>query len=375
MKRFLILFLCAACGEGTPPSSTPTWRIDAREPIEDGAYLSPDDPLKPGEAGPSAMVRRGNELWVLYAHLRAYQTAGVGWLAAHDATTLERTQLIKLTHGDTVCRNPVGIHLDGDLLHIACAGAVSFAEPSKDGVAMTVSIADQSIVAAGHVGDSPGSVTRSGDWLWLGDGESGGLWKMNAKTHSDPVHLFPCTVDETHQGYVSDVFATGERLFAACFNDDTVVELNPTTGERVGVPFPTGDAPIKIHEQDGRLYVLDNLGGTLSIIDLTTPSKSQPAAINLGRDGEQGGNDPQGIAGDDRVLGVTNSAWGTFAVLDLETQKLITALDLKATADAPSNFPTTVTYEDGVFHVLVPGLELDTNDVAGEIVRIVEVNP
>lgn len=375
MKKLLLALLCTACGQGAPQSSTPTWRIDARVTVEDGAYLSPDDPLKPGEAAPSAMVRRGNELWVLYAHLRAYQTAGVGWLATHDATTLERTRLIKLVHGDIECRNPVGLHLGEDVLHVACAGAVSFAEPSNDGVVMTVSIADQALVAAGRVGNSPGSIALAGDSLWMGDGETGGLWKLSANTLSAPAHLLPCTVDETHQGYVSDVFAKAQRLFVACFNDDTVVELDPATGDRMGAPLSTGDAPIKIHAQEERLYVLDNLGGTLSIIDLTAPPTSHAAAINLGRAGEQGGNDPQGIAGGDGVVGVTNSAWGTFVVLDLETRKLTTSLDLKPSDDAPSNFPTAVTYEDGVFHVLIPGLELDTNDVPGEILRIVEVRP
>lgn len=375
MRRLLILLLCTACGEGTPPSSAATWRIDARETIEDGAYLSPDDPLKPGEAGPSAMVRRGNDLFVLYAHLRAYQTAGAGWLAVHDATTLERTRLTKLVQGDIVCRNPVGLHLSEDRLYVACAGAVSFGAPSNDGVVMTVSIADQTIIAAGRVGDSPGAVTFAGGSLWLGDGEAGGLWQLDAETLAEPVLHAPCAEDETHQGYVSDVLAKKDRLFAACFNDDTVVELDPVTGKRVGVPLSTGDAPTRLHEQEERLYVLDNLGGTLSIIELTSPPTSAPAALHLGRDGEQGGNDPQGIAGADKILGVTNSAWGTFVVLDLETKKLTAAVDLKPFDDAPSNFPTAVTYEDGVFHVLIPGLELDTNDVPGEIVRIVEVNP
>lgn len=372
MKRLLVLLLCAACGETTPPPSMGAWRIDVRTTIEDGAYLLPDDALKPGEAGPSSMVRHGDELWIAYAHLRAFQTAGIGWLAAHDATTLERTQLIKLVHGDVECRNPVALHRVGDLLHIACAGLISFADPSNDGVVMTVSLEKRAVVAAGRVGNAPGSIAYAGNDLWLGDGETGGVWRLDAKTFASPTLLLPCTKDDTHQGYVADVFANEDRLFVACFNDDTIVELDSATGNPVGEPLSTGDAPIKIHEQAGRLYVLDNLGGTLSLIDLTSPPSSEPAAINLGRAGEQGGNDPQGLAGGDGILGATNSTWGTFVVVDLDTRRLVASLDLKPSADAASNFPTAVTYEDGVFHVLVPGLELDTNDVPGELIRIVE---
>ena len=375
-QTFVLLLMVAACGGGSDPGPTSTWRIDARASIPDGVHLEPDDLSGPAEAAPSAMVRTGNDLWVAYAHLRAYRPAGPGWLARHDATTLERTALVKLVQGEETCRNPVALHLSGDALHVACAGLISFGEPSDDGLVMTVSL-DGTITQAGRVGHSPGSITRVGDTLWLGDGERGGLWRVDALTLSGAEHLSPCVVDDTHQGYVADVLAWGERLFAACFNDDTVVELDPSSGAVVGSPLPTGDAPIKLARLGDLLYVLDNLGGTLTVIDPREPPVSRAAALSLGRDGAQGGNDPQGLAGDATVAGVTNSAWGTFVVLDLETMPptLSAAVDLKPSADAPSNFPTAVTYEDGVFHVLVPGLELDTNDVPGELVRIVRTDP
>ena len=369
-KRLTWLLLACACTAAPPPTQPAPWRAEVRHTIDDGDYLAPDG--EPGEAGPSAMVRRGESLWVTYAHLRAFQPAGPGWLAQHDATTLERRQFIRLTHADGECRNPTALLLDADLAHIVCAGRHSFAEPSDDGRVMTVSLATGEVLATARVGHSPGSITRAGDALWLGDGEVGGAWRVEADTLSNPEYHQPCLVDATHQGYVSDLLAHEGRLFAACFNDDTVVELDPVSG-KVLHTLPTGDAPLRMRVIGDALYVLDNLGGTVSVVGLTTPPTSRSAAIALGAGGEQGGNDPQGIDGAEGFIGVTNSAWGTFVVVDLETQRLTSAIDLKPSPDAASNFPSAVTYEDGVFHVLVAGLELDTNDVPGEIIRIVKV--
>lgn len=369
MKRLFWLVLAIACAPADRPDTTHVWRIDARITIEDGDHLEPDG--HPGEAGPSAMVRRGDALWVTYAHLRAYQPAGPGWLAEHDATTLARRRLIKLAHQGAECRNPVALVLDDDRAHVACAGINSFKAPSDDGRVMSVSLTTGEVLTTARVGHSPGALTRVNDALWLGDGEVGGAWRIDADNPSAADHHQPCRVDATHQGYVSDLVSHGGRLFAACFNDDTLLELDPTTGEVLHT-LATGDAPLRLRVLGEKLYVLDNLGGTMTVVELATPPASRPAAIALGAGGEQGGNDPQGIDGDEGFAGVTNSAWGTFVVVDTETGMMTSALDLKPSADAASNFPTSVTYADGVFHVLVPGLELDTNDVPGELIRIVK---
>lgn len=376
MRHFaLCLALLLACGPAEMPASGARWRIAQRLVIEDGAWLLPDDPTRPGEAAPTAFIRLDDELWVLYANLNAFRPAGVGWLARHDAKTLERTLLVRLTYEGLECRNPVALTRDGAELHIACAGVISFAEPSADGVVMTFDLRTERIIRAGSVGHSPGSVAAVGGFLWLGDGEGGGVWKVSSETLEAPERHVPCTIDATHEGYVADLVEHEGRLFASCFNDDTIVELDPNTGERLGAAVQAGDAPVKLASIDGRVFALDNLGGTLTIVSPGPPPTSRPAAIALGRASQQGGNDPQGLAGDGRVLGVTNSAWGSFVVVDLDTETLVESIDLKATPDSPTNFPTAVTYADGVFHVLVPGLEQSRNDVPGEIIRIVRESP
>ncbi len=117
--------------------------------------------------------------------------------------------------------------------------------------------------------------------------------------------------------------------------------------------------------------VLDDLGGTLTMIDPGPPASSERARLRLGRDDDQGGNDPQGIAGDASVAGVTNSAYGTFVLVDLTGAPHVAAsVDLKPSPDAPTNFPTAVAYDGRAFFVAIPGLESSTRSVASEIVRI-----
>jgi hypothetical protein len=147
-------------------------------------------------------------------------------------------------------------------------------------------------------------------------------------------------------------------------------------GTRVGPPLPTGAGPLRLARLGPSVHVLDDLGGTLTVIAPGPPPVSQRAALRLGRDDDEGGNDPQGIAGDATIAGITNSAYGTFVLVNLTGPLHVAAsVDLKASPEAPTNFPTAVAYDGAAFFVAIPGLEASTRAVPSEIVRVTWSRP
>lgn len=370
-RALLLSVLLCACGvtPSDPPATTKTLHLERRATV-DGLPFASDDVTRPGEAGPSALVRHGDALLVTYGNLHGYAPAGPGYLVAHRPETLTPGTPILLRSGEVECRNPVAMVEDGARLLVACAGAVSFGAPSNDGVLVELSLPELVVQRAVRVGNSPGSIARSGNAIWMGDGETGGLWRVQEETLAvDPTPIVPCLVDATHRGYVADVLAVDSRLFAACFNDDTVVEIDPATGTPIGAPIKVGDGPGKLAVLGGHLAVLDNLGGTMTLVDLSS-TPPEPTRIALGRN-DDGGSDPQGIAGNERYAAITNSAYGTLVLVDLVERRLIASVDLKRSADAPSNFPTAVAFDGVAFYVAIPALEpTGVNDLPSELVRV-----
>ena len=357
-------------------------RIDRRVTIEEGAALTPDDAARPGEAAPAGLVAAHGKLYVLLQNLDRYAPVGPSFLAIFDPATLTLEKRVPLVLDGTSCRNANAMLVEDDRILVACSGRIALPPQQSDDGALFELAIDGTPRRRASAGRSPLGVARVGNDIWLGDGEGGGLSHLRADSMEllagagDRPMLQVCRHDQTRIGFVSDVATASGRLFATCFSDDTVVELDPATGAVLGTPLATGSGPLKMAPIGADLFALDNLGGTLTRVDLGPPLASDPALLRLGRGDEQGGNDPQGIAGAESMAGVTNSAYGTFVVVELQpVPHVVASVDLKATAEAPSNFPTAVAWDGTAFYVAVPGLEFSGRQVPSELVRVVVKPP
>jgi DNA-binding beta-propeller fold protein YncE len=369
--RLLVGLVMSACTASAPPSAGISARVTRRLTFPDGSNAMR------GEAGPTALVVARGKLWALLQNLDRYAPAGPSFLAQVDPSTLALEAMHPLTLGPSECRNATSLLALEETLLVACAGSVAL-PPSvtRDGALAEVGY-DGAVKRLVTVGRSPGGLARVGNDVWMGDGEGGGLSHVGLDTfavlagaNGDGL-VAPCEQGPAKAGFVADAAVLHDRLFVSCFNDDTVRELDPRTGAPLGPPLTTGAGPLKLAPVGDRLYVLDDLGGTLSIVHPGTPARIDRAVLFLGRDGEEGGNDPQGLAGDPRRIAVTNSAYGTLVFVDLApAPKLVASVDLKTSPDAPSPFPTSVAFDGEAWFVAVPGLEFDARKVASEIVRV-----
>ena len=376
-KAFVLTMavLALSCREEGIPTSGPSARVSHRLTLPDAARgLS-------GEAGPTALVFARGKLWALLQNLERYAPAGPSFLAEIEPSNLSLVGLHPLTLGAGECRNATSLLALDDTLLVACAGSIALPPAvTRDGSLAEIGY-DGVIRRMVTVGRSPGGLTRIGNDVWMGDGEGGGLshvaydsFEVLAGADGDGL-VSPCEQGPTKAGFVADVAVIHDRMFVSCFNDDAVRELDPKTGARLGSPLTTGAGPLKLEPIGDRLFVLDDLGGTLSIVHPDSPARIDRAALFLGRDGEQGGNDPQGLAGDANRIAVTNSAYGTLVLVDLApAPKLVASVDLKTAPDAPSPFPTSVAFDGTAFFVALPGLEFDSRKIPSEIVRV-EVGP
>lgn len=378
MKRLALLALGAlACASEPAPAPGIAASIDRRVALPEGAALSPDDPSRPGEAGPGALALAKGHLYALLQNLNRYTPAGPSHLAILDPDTLELQGLHPITLSGRACRNATSLLATDHGLLVTCAGNIALPpDVTSDGMLAELDF-DGRVLRLVDAGRSPGGLARVGDDVWMGDGEGGGLSHVSLASFevlagtAGAGMVEACEAGPTKSGFVSDVLAFGGRLFATCFNDDTVLELDPRTGQRLGAALATGAGPLRMAAIGPRLYILDDLGGTMTILDPGPPAATQRAAVRLGRDDDQGGNDPQGLAGDEQLVGVTNSAYGTFVLVELGSSPRVAAsVDLKATPDAPTNFPTAVAYDGRAFFVAIPGLELSSRSVPSELVRV-----
>src|SRR5690606_20787114 len=126
----LALVPVAACGPLEEPlPRPPSWKLTHRVALASHPELVPDDPEKPGDARPQAVVIHDGLAYVPLTHLLrdpGFGTAGPGYLSVHDATTLERLHLVPLVSeqdGETIaCRNPGELIVTGAVILVTCAG-------------------------------------------------------------------------------------------------------------------------------------------------------------------------------------------------------------------------------------------------------------
>lgn len=205
----------------------------------------------------------------------------------------------------TACLNGGDVRVYGSRAYVACGGRFI-----GDGAIGVVSLEtdpptfERLIVTYG----SPGSTAMAEDGtLFVGDMSDGSVRVVRAD--GSITRSVVCPEDpDSGLSMLGDLAWAGGRLFASCLNSDHVVEIDPATARRVGSPIEVGDGPQALAAVGGVLYVLDNVGGTMTPVELPT-RRSHIGAVTLGQV-------PQAVAvsADGRLL-VTNSGDGTVALV------------------------------------------------------------
>lgn len=372
MKKLWLVAMIVACG--APPAKTKPgpWKLSQRVTLPTGADLQPDDPAKPGIAASQGVAFAHGKAFAVLGNLANYQPAGPSFVSIHDGQTLAMGSLVPLVKGNVRCTNAGYAEAAGETVLVACAGLISFDDsvPTDDGALVELSAADGTVQRLTVTGGSPGSVMRIGNTFWLGDLESPSLLRVNAETGTVTNGLGGApALRVCRSGYVSALAQLHGRTFASCFNEDTIQEFDALTGATIGDPLPTGDGPVHMATFPDRITLVDSLSGTLSFILPTTPATVHKHAVFVA--GTQGGNDVEGIAGNDSWAAAAGSGFGTLAIFDVTQDfKLVDSVDVKASPTSPTNDPYGVAFGDDAFFVAIAGWSQP-----GELVRVSQSTP
>ena len=99
---------------------------------------------------------------------------------------------------------------------------------------------------------------------------------------------------------------------------DSVVRIDPESGEVVGKPIRVGDRPLAVAVGEGSVWVFNSLAGTVSRIDPKTGKVISESARLVGRTGTP---DYAGLAVADGSVWVSSPSEGTVVRLDVESNK------------------------------------------------------
>lgn len=361
MAQLVVMVLGAlvACGPQATGPGKSGWVLERRVVVAEGAELMPDDPAQPGFARPERLVFHDGRVFVVFTHIGSdWKPAGPSWISVHDAETLERTSLVPLIDPDdgTECRNAGGVKTRGDSLFATCAGAFDGA-----GAVAEMRLSDAEVLRVIAIPASPGSIEITDDLLMVGDLMEGEVLVLDRATGEVLSRRDVCSTSSAAFELIGGIAQAGGRLFATCFSGGFAMEISAVDGSVLGSPLLLGDGPKELLAADDRLLVLDNLGGTLSLVHLESPLRVEREMLALG--GSQAAIDPQAMATGEDVLAITNSGFGTLLMVDLQELRIVDSVDLKTSASAGSNFPVGVAFGDGAFFVALSGSD--------EIARVV----
>lgn len=346
-----------ACTSPESPSPPEERWMEVQRLHFDPARLVPDQSKAPGEARPQEVRVHEGRVYTVLTHLLknpGYGTAGPAYLAVHELDTLSEIALIPLVMGEgeerRECRNAGNLLVTDDAVLVSCAG-----DFDDTGGLAEVLIDGPQLRRIVPTGGAPGALMRTASSVWLADLMSGSLLRvalpsfevLNGAGGKPPLALCPArdqgwelisALYLHHPGSSSPPPASGPqaRAFAACFNAGTVVEFDPLTGKQVGEPVEVGDGPQNFAHSGSYLYVVDNLGATLSRVKTSRPIESSKAVLTLGQV-------PEGIAAADDLLAVTNSGDGTVTFIEASNLRKMDSVNLKE-AEGGTNYPWGVDF-------------------------------
>jgi len=328
--------------------------VAARRTLPAGAELLPDDAAKPGEAKPQAVVVAGGNLWIFLTNLArltggGYAPASPSYAVVLDPATLDTKALVRLERDGKRCLNAGYAKAAGDRILVACA-----ADFAGAGALAEISIADRTVLRVTPVEGAPGSLLASGPVVWMGDLAGGKLIGIEPETGTIRTPVEVCPLGAAPFEMVGDVALAQGRAFAACFGRDQVVEFDVATGQPLGPRLDVGDGPIAFARATDSLWVLDNLGSTLSRVRPGPPAAALAAVLALGQT-------PTGVDAHGTLLAIANSTDGTVTLLDATGPAKLDSADLKHPGDG-TPYPWGVAFgEDAVFVAL---------NGPGEVVRV-----
>ena len=382
MKKLALvssLVLAAACGSASSGTSGPTgttgttgstgpltWTGTAAASITlpSGTDLHPDSGKTP-EARPQGIVSVGGKVYAVLTNLAKDTmgyfsvSGGPGLVAIIDPSTNTVTKTVALGS----CRNPALARVDGTTLLIPCSGDYSGSLLGGAGLAIYDTTTDTATVI--DTGASPASVARAGNEIFVGDGASGGLLRINATTHAvqngrgGEAAITACASNSMGYAYVPDLVDTGSELLIACFNTNEIVVADRTTGVPTGVKAAVSDGPLALAWDGTTAWSAATLA---NVIDAVTPGATMLTAVKKAIDLTGGGtakSSPQQVvvdsAGD---LYSVDSGTDDVVKLDPAGKKVLAAVHLDSGSD-PYNLA-----------VLSPDVVYVTQLVADKVARL-----
>ncbi|MDF1561417.1 MAG: hypothetical protein P1V51_00135 [Deltaproteobacteria bacterium] len=217
------------------------------------------------------------------------------------------------------CLNAGAVTVEGGKAYVACGG-----DFTGNGEVAVVDLATWTIEQHIAVGGAPGSITVSGDRIYLGDMLDGRV--LVAGTDGSVIHgaadaVVICPSDFVNNvfQFVPDVVKIGDVLYASCFATDEVIAFQPSAGADPGDGTLNATILGRVTAGDGisalepwhanDLVGLENLSGAASHIG-TDPLG---ASTNYWTCGDV----PNDLRIEDGLAHVVNSGSNTLQVIDL----------------------------------------------------------
>jgi DNA-binding beta-propeller fold protein YncE len=218
----------------------------------------------------------------------------------------------------------------GQTAYVACGG-----DFSGNGELVIVDLATWSITAHVAVGGAPGSLTVSGDRVYLGDMLDGRILVAGTDgsvVHdaNDPVVICPSDAANNVFQFIPDLEVLGDTIYASCFASDEVVAFKISAGADPGDGTKNAEILGRVSAGDGisalEPWHAGDFVGLANLAGTATHVKASP--LEAAVDYWQVGDVPNDLRIEGDLAYVVNSGSNTLQVLDLKAVKTTAELNL-----------------------------------------------
>jgi YVTN family beta-propeller protein len=201
-----------------------------------------------------------------------------------------------------------------------------------------------------QTGAGPVDMLGSGSNLFVANYTDGTVSIFDIDTLTE----LPSSPVEVGDGPVN-VVAGGARVWVLSFEGDSVTGLDPATGQPASAPIAVGDGPVSANFDDpGRLWVLNMLAGSISIVDT--------AALSVLQTVDTGGNPVYAGQGGLPDLHVADAS-GRLLRIDVETAPTDPANAVTVVQDGLDT-PVRVFITSGVANIVLADGSIERVDVS-----------
>ncbi|HET8782996.1 MAG TPA: bifunctional YncE family protein/alkaline phosphatase family protein, partial [Pyrinomonadaceae bacterium] len=186
------------------------------------------------------------------------------------------------------------------------------------------------------------AISSDGNMLFVANNLGDSLGVITELRRERKLHRIPLGSNRNKLIYPYGVVVLpgeGERykVYVSCWNDDSVVVINPFHGELALVRVPVGRHPttMLLNPERTRLYVANSNDDSVSVINTRTDREIERISVRLSETVPEG-NSPEGLAlsGDD--LYVANAHSNSVAVVELSEKSRSTVRGFIPTGQYPS---------------------------------------